>query len=142
MVTSPFPAGRWPPRRGPQRDFATTGPSDSPDLTTVAWVGNPDNTPLSHNSTGIVGAAPIWHQLMVNALRGSPNTWYAPPAGLDHVGDNWFLPGTEFLPQTLAGSWPTCPSRNYPTSSTWSQIEVNGLPCVVDHFGTPFDLFG
>jgi 1A family penicillin-binding protein len=44
------------------RDNWTVG--YTPSLATAVWIGNPDNTPLSHNSTGIVGAAPIWHKFM------------------------------------------------------------------------------
>jgi len=41
---------------------------------------HPDNKPLSHNSTGIVGAAPIWHKFMTQALGSSPDEWYPVPA--------------------------------------------------------------
>jgi membrane peptidoglycan carboxypeptidase len=102
----------------------------TPSLTTVVWVGNPDDTPLAHNSTGIVGAAPIWHQFMRQALQGVPNQWYPQPAGLDRLGGNVFLPGTETLSPALAAPWPACPFRSYdPTQLTWSDILVNGVPC-------------
>src|SRR5207237_6197622 len=75
------------------RDNWTVG--YTPTLATAVWIGNPDNTPLSHNSTGIVGAAPIWHKFMQQALAGTPDQWYTKPAGVHQVGDNYFLPGTE-----------------------------------------------
>src|SRR6202022_4773508 len=77
-----------------------------PSLATAVWVGNPDNKPLSHNSTGIVGAAPIWHKFMQQALASTPNEWHPVPAGLHQIGQDFFLPGTENLPKTLAQPWP------------------------------------
>src|SRR5260370_36307357 len=44
----------------------------TPTLATAVRIGNPDNTPLSHNSTGIVGAAPIRHKVIQHALAGTP----------------------------------------------------------------------
>src|SRR5438309_952249 len=35
----------------------------TPSLATAVWVGNPDNTPLNHNSSGIVGPGPSWHKI-------------------------------------------------------------------------------
>ncbi|GAC1396650.1 MAG: hypothetical protein NVSMB52_10210 [Chloroflexota bacterium] len=52
----------------------TTGYTDNwtvgytPDLVTGVWVGNTDNSSMT-NSTGIIGAAPIWHDFMINAFR-------------------------------------------------------------------------
>jgi len=104
----------------------------TPTLATAVWVGNPDATPLSHSSTGIVGAAPIWHQFMNGALRGVPNQWYAAPDGVDQVGGNYFLPGTEHLAPVLAGPWPACPFSRYdPNQLTWSNIMVAGVPCTL-----------
>ena len=104
----------------------------TPTLATAVWVGNPDATPLSHSSTGIVGAAPIWHQFMNGALRGVPNQWYAAPDGVDQVGGDYFLPGTEHLPPVLAGPWPACPFSRYdPNQLTWSNIMVAGVPCTL-----------
>ena len=104
----------------------------TPTLATAVWVGNPDATPLNHSSTGIVGAAPIWHQFMNAALRGVPNQWYAAPDGVDQVGGDYFLQGTEHLPPVLAGPWPACPFSRYdPNQLTWSNIMVAGVPCTL-----------
>ena len=104
----------------------------TPTLATAVWVGNPDNTPLSHSSTGIVGAAPIWHQFMTAALAAVPDQWYPIPADVDQVGGNYFLPGTENLPPTLAQAWPVCPfSRYLANELTWNNIIVNGVPCTL-----------
>jgi len=104
----------------------------TPSLTTAVWVGNPDNAPLSHNSTGIVGAAPIWHKFMVQALAGKPDEWYAKPAGVHQVGGNYFLPGTENVRPILAAPWPGCPFSHYnPYDLTYQSLLVGGVPCVL-----------
>jgi membrane peptidoglycan carboxypeptidase len=106
----------------------------TPSLATAVWVGNPDNTPLSHNSTGIVGAAPIWHKFMMQALASTPNQWYPVPAGIHAVGGNYFLPGTENLPPTLAKPWPQCklPAHYNPYTLTYAQITVDGVYCIIN----------
>ena len=106
----------------------------TPSLATAVWVGNPDNRPLSHNSTGIVGAAPIWHKFMTLALAGTPDEWFSVPAGIHQIGENYFLPGTESLPATLAQPWPTCklPANYNPYSLSYAQITVDGVYCVIN----------
>jgi membrane peptidoglycan carboxypeptidase len=112
------------------RDNWTVG--FTPSLVAAVWVGNPDYHPLAHNSTGIVGAAPIWHQFMMQALAQQPDEWYAMPDGLTQIGENYFLPGTESLPSTLAGPWPTCPFQSFdPRTLTDAQLTVNGVPCIL-----------
>ncbi len=112
------------------RDNWTVG--FTPSLATAVWVGNPDNTPLNHNSTGIVGAAPIWHKFMTQALAKTPDEWYAVPAGVDQVGGNFFLSGTERLQPILAQPWPTCPFGSFnPYQLTYAQTIVDGVPCVL-----------
>jgi membrane peptidoglycan carboxypeptidase len=104
----------------------------TPTLAAAVWVGNPNNEPLNHNSTGIVGAAPIWHNFMAQALRGQPAQWYAPPAGLARIGDNYFMPGTENLKTLLSDPWPACKFQTYdPYTLTLQQMTVNGVPCVL-----------
>jgi membrane peptidoglycan carboxypeptidase len=106
----------------------------TPSLATAVWVGNPDNKPLSHNSTGIVGAAPIWHKFMTQALASTPDEWYPVPAGIHAVGGNYFLPGTESLPATLAQPWPQCklPANYNPYTLTGAQTTVDGVPCIIN----------
>jgi membrane peptidoglycan carboxypeptidase len=61
----------------------------------------PLNNACGHldNSTGITGAAPIWHKDFVAALAGSKPTWYTVPKDVIQVGtgDNadFYLPGTQ-----------------------------------------------
>jgi membrane peptidoglycan carboxypeptidase len=112
------------------RDNWTVG--FTPSLATAVWVGNPDNTPLAHNSTGIVGAAPIWHQFMAGALGNEPDTWYQPPADLQSAGNDYFLPGTQVLPSTLAQPWPICRFGSYnPYALTYAALLVDGVPCTL-----------
>ena len=106
----------------------------TPSLATAVWVGNPDNKPLSHNSTGIVGAAPIWHKFMVQALAGKPDEWYPVPAGVTASGGNYFLNGTQSLPPILAQPWPQCklPANYNPYTLTYAQLIVDGVRCIVN----------
>ena len=107
----------------------------TPSLATAVWVGNPDNKPLSHNSTGIVGAAPIWHKFMTQALAGTPDEWYGTvPAGIHQIGSDYYLTGTESLPKTLAQPWPQCklPDHYNPYTLTYAQITVDGVYCIIN----------
>jgi 1A family penicillin-binding protein len=113
------------------RDNWTVG--FTPSLTTAVWVGNPDYTPLSHNSTGIVGAAPIWHRFMQTTLGGTPDEWYDVPAGVEQSWGNYYLPGTQRISSTLAYSWPRCRFWRYdPATLTNDQQMVDGVPCVLN----------
>ena len=80
------------------RDNITVG--WTPQLVTATWVGNADDSAM-HGTTGITGAAPIWHEIMAHELSGD-DAWPAPPAGLQSAstqfGVAFFLPGTN--PQT------------------------------------------
>jgi membrane peptidoglycan carboxypeptidase len=77
------------------RDNFTVG--WTPHLATAVWVGNADNTPM-RGTTGITGAAPIWHQFMTGALAGVPDDWPAAPSTLHHTSygsrSGWFFAGT------------------------------------------------
>jgi 1A family penicillin-binding protein len=53
----------------------------TPDLAVGVWAGNADNQPMTHSS-GITGAAPIWHSFMDAALRDRPALAFARPTGL------------------------------------------------------------
>jgi len=44
----------------------------TPSYVVAVWVGNNDNTPMSGLVSGITGAAPIWHDIMQNLLKGKP----------------------------------------------------------------------
>ncbi len=55
----------------------------TPDLVTGVWVGNANNTPMQ-DSTGITGAAPIWHNIMERALQDRPAQDFPVPPGVAH----------------------------------------------------------
>ncbi len=79
------------------------------DVTVGVWVGNFDRTPL-RSSTGVTGAAPIFHAVMLAATRRQ----HGGSAGLDHVP---IVAAPDVLPErdvcALSGmpanNW--CPSR-------------------------------
>lgn len=81
------------------RDNWTVG--YTPNLVAGVWVGNADNSPM-RDVSGIVGAAPIWHDLMEAVLQDFPSLSFTPPDGLSRVeicADSGLLPG------------PDCPHR-------------------------------
>lgn len=66
------------------------------------WAGNDDNSPM-YSSTGVDGAAPIWHDGMLLAEQGHPISDFTNPGGLTRAtatypngvtSTDWFLPGT------------------------------------------------
>jgi 1A family penicillin-binding protein len=81
-------------------------------LVTGVWVGNADNTAM-RGTTGLTGAAPIWHDFMEAALKPLPVDPLAPPPGLGKTAvgaesgklwvegcpepkrEEYFAPGTE-----------------------------------------------
>lgn len=55
-----------------KRDNWTAG--YTPSYAAVVWVGNNDNSPMNpYLTSGITGAAPIWHDIMVEILKGKPD---------------------------------------------------------------------
>lgn len=53
----------------------------TPNLTVGVWVGNPDNTPM-YNSTGITGAAPIFHEFVQKISATLPPMQFIMPTGI------------------------------------------------------------
>jgi len=49
------------------------------------WVGNNDNTPMLSVASGISGASPIWHNIIVQALKGKPSVSFKPPSSIIQV---------------------------------------------------------
>lgn len=64
------------------RDSWTIG--YTPDYTVGVWVGRFDNRPLDRIS-GAMGAAPIFHQVMVRLHRDREPSWFETPAGATEV---------------------------------------------------------
>ncbi|MFQ5875047.1 MAG: penicillin-binding transpeptidase domain-containing protein, partial [Dehalococcoidia bacterium] len=61
------------------RDNWTVG--YTPDLVIGVWAGNADNEPMRHVS-GVIGAAPIWHDVMEALHRGRPVREFVEPPGM------------------------------------------------------------
>ena len=61
------------------RDNWTVG--YTPDLVVGVWAGNADNSPMNHVS-GVTGAAPIWHDVMEELLKGRPAREFVEPEGM------------------------------------------------------------
>ncbi len=64
------------------RDNWTVG--YTPDLVVGVWAGNADNEPMRHVS-GVMGAAPIWHDVMEALHKGQPVHEFVEPPGLVHM---------------------------------------------------------
>jgi membrane peptidoglycan carboxypeptidase len=73
-------------------------------IVTGVWVGNADNSPMI-NSTGITGAAPIWHYYMEQAFNvlQLPVTEFTPPT--DSEGNATVVEGSPacVVPGTISG---------------------------------------
>ena len=82
----------------------------TPDLAAVIWVGDilDINHVMTRGSDGIFVAAPGWHNFMVQALKGVPDHWYAPPADVTSgPGNSWFLKDATGAPKLPNDSQPT-----------------------------------
>jgi membrane peptidoglycan carboxypeptidase len=93
------------------------------------WAGNDDNSAM-YQVTGVMGAAPIWHDSMLLAEQGHPIRDFTNPGGLvqatvtypDGVSTtDWFLSGrvpasAQPTPVPTAGTTPT-PATPTPTST-------------------------
>lgn len=55
----------------------------TPEVVVGAWVGNNDNKPMHPTlSSGITGATPIWHRIMVILLQEKPDLVFIRPSGI------------------------------------------------------------
>jgi penicillin-binding protein 1C len=76
----PFPAAAKTGTTSNYRDNWTLG--YSPQRVVGVWVGNPDGHPMSHIS-GVDGAGPIWHDVMLAAQQQLPIEPFVAPPGID-----------------------------------------------------------
>lgn len=58
----------------------------TPEFLTVTWVGNNDGTPMGRLTTGIVGAAPIFNDLMTHILQDREPIWQEKPSDVSQGG--------------------------------------------------------
>lgn len=72
------------------------------DFVMGVWAGNDDNSSML-DATGVLGAAPIWHDSMLLAEQGHPIRDFPNPGGLQWAkvtypdgvqSSDWFIPGT------------------------------------------------
>jgi membrane peptidoglycan carboxypeptidase len=64
-----------------KRDNWTIG--YTPNFLTVVWVGNNDNSPMHpYLTSGVTGAAPIWHKIMKEVLKNQTDLWPKQPEGI------------------------------------------------------------
>jgi penicillin-binding protein 1C len=93
------------------------------DVTVGVWVGNFDRTPL-RLSSGVTGAGPIFHAVMLAANRGRESMGahevLAPPPGTEQVT-------ICALSGMRANAW--CPSR----AREWASASDEALPCSWHH---------
>ncbi|HEV2340059.1 MAG TPA: transglycosylase domain-containing protein [Patescibacteria group bacterium] len=87
-----------------KRDNWTDG--YTPNYVVIVWVGNNNNAPMSPVlASGITGAAPIWHDIMMQLLHSSPDHPFPIPSSivskpcLGHI--EYFLKGTENNPACI-----------------------------------------
>jgi membrane peptidoglycan carboxypeptidase len=93
----------------------------TPDRVVGVWVGNADGTPMEAIS-GITGAGPVWHDVMLAAHRGLPVRSFTRPSGMVEVAicaEGGMLPsptcpGTK-LERFIAGTQPTQPDDTHVT---------------------------
>lgn len=82
-----------------KRDNWTIG--YTPSFVVTVWVGNNNNAPMNpYLTSGVTGAAPIWHDIMVEILKNKPDEVLSRPEGIISVPcyygrPEYFLKGTE-----------------------------------------------
>ena len=101
----------------------------TPDIVTGVWVGNADNSPMI-GSTGITGAAPIWHDFMLRAfsiLNLPPKDFYEPPdvqAGSECRQNTTYFNAGSTVYDLYAGVIPLCSVGTSNTTLPIPQTDV------------------
>jgi 1A family penicillin-binding protein len=93
----------------------------TPSLAAGVWAGNNDGTLLKQGSDGVVVAAPIWHDFMLQALATStPETFTVPPGITQVTVDSvsGLLP-TDATPQTKTETF-----ASYSVPTTYDNIHI------------------
>lgn len=74
----------------------------TPDVVVGVWVGNADNTPM-RGTSGVTGAGPIFHEVMLLATNNQTKRGFAPPSNITSAricSLSGLLPSPECLRQT------------------------------------------
>jgi penicillin-binding protein 1C len=95
-------------------------------VTVGVWVGNFDRTPL-RNSSGVTGAAPIFHAVMLAAERRATGSHSFNSAGILTAASDSTRREICAVSGLAANSW--CPTRRY----EWTAAEREPLPCSWHH---------
>jgi 1A family penicillin-binding protein len=75
----------------------------TPSFVVLSWVGNNDSSPMSRVTSGVSGATPIWHQVMVELLKNQPNQSWTPTGEIIRIE---ICPTTGTLPcNGCNGKW-------------------------------------
>lgn len=91
-----------------KRDNWTIG--YTPNFMTTVWVGNNDNSPMDpYLTSGITGAAPIWHDVMTYVLKSQPDLFPIRPSSV--IGRQVCWDTGTVTAQNPDGSQPGCPTR-------------------------------
>ena len=82
FLTFPFPAACKTGTSSSYRDNWAFG--FTPEFTVAVWVGNPDGSPM-HEITGVTGAAPAMHEMLVHLHERFGTTWNKRPSGMQEI---------------------------------------------------------
>jgi penicillin-binding protein 1A len=108
------PQDRANPRVRAELGSSIDDPLSPADLAPYGLAPKDDHCGHLEGSTGITGAAPIWHAYMSDALVNLPKDWYPRPADVVATGPGddagFFLPGTTGPPPNPAGPPPGAPA--------------------------------
>jgi len=88
----------------------------------ATWVGNNNNSPMSHIASGVTGASPIWNKIISTLLSGQTSVDWKIPSGLIHV--NCLGKGEWFLEDTIPGTY--CKQTPSPTPISGNKILDSG----------------
>ena len=97
-------------------------------VTVGVWVGNFDRKPL-RNSSGVTGAAPIFHAVMLAAEHRATGSHSFDAAGIISAGADSTRREICALSGLAANKW--CPTRRH----EWTAAERAPLPCSWHHLG-------
>ncbi len=100
----------------------------TPQIVTGVWVGNPDSTPMV-GTTGITGAAPIWHDFMEQAFQtlNLPNVPFTQPSTLLAGSQCRLADVSYFATSYLADTDNGTPIYSGPSAPYCTVPAVNGL---------------
>ena len=123
-----FPAAVKTGTTNDYRDNWTIG--YTPDLVTGVWVGNADFTPMTAGTSGVTGAAPIWHAFMEAALAGHATPFARPQGiverticGISGADPSEFCPPETLRPELFAASKLPLPKER----DLWQKVYIDSF---------------